>query len=119
MSINFKLIGRQIKSARKLNKMSQAVLAERIDMSVPYISHIETAKKQLSVTTLVLIANALNVTADSLLIGNQVNDHAQHSFEFAKLINDCNSAEKRFIYEMAVAAKNSLQKNSWLQTSSD
>ncbi|MCL2547308.1 MAG: helix-turn-helix domain-containing protein [Oscillospiraceae bacterium] len=46
MSLNFKLIGRRIKGARKLKQMSQAELAEQINMSVPYISHIETATKQ-------------------------------------------------------------------------
>lgn len=45
MSLNFKLIGRRIKEIRNLKRMSQAELAERVNKSVPYISHIETATK--------------------------------------------------------------------------
>jgi len=35
MSLNFKLIGRRVKETRKLRRISQAELAERIDKSVP------------------------------------------------------------------------------------
>jgi len=62
-----------------------------------------------------LIANTLGVTADTLLIGNQINDQSEYHLEFARLIDDCNSEESRFIYEMASAAKNSLRNNEWLQ----
>jgi len=48
MSVNFKQIGRRVKEIRKSRGLSQADLAERIDMSVPYISHIETATKKAS-----------------------------------------------------------------------
>lgn len=116
MSLNFKLIGQRIRVVRKSKYLSQADLAELIDMSVPYISHIETATKQASLNVLVLIANALGVTVDYLLLGNQTNDHAQHRSELIYLIDDCNSEERRFIYEMAYAAKNSLRNNCWLQT---
>lgn len=119
MSLNFKLIGRRVKEIRNLKQMSQAELAERIDKSVPYISHIETATKQASLTTLVQIANALEVTADTLLIGNQTNDQAEYHLELARLVDDCNSAERQFIYEMASAAKNSLRINCWLQPNTE
>ena len=115
MEINFKLIGRRIKEFRSMKHISQAELAERIDMSVPYISHIETATKKASLTILVRIANVLDITVDTLLNGNQVNNPAEYHSEFICLIDDCNGEEKRFIYEMASAAKKSLRDNCWLQ----
>lgn len=48
--------------------ISQAVLAEWIDMSV-VISHIEAAKKRASLETLIRIAEAFGVTVDQLLNG--------------------------------------------------
>ena len=116
MVLDFKFIGLRIRTTRKLKRLTQADLAELIDMSVPYISQIETATKQASLTSLVLIANALSVTVDSLLLGNQTNDHTQYCSELVRLIDDCNSKESRFIYEMACAAKNSLRNNDWFQT---
>ncbi len=115
MAINFKLIGRQVKEFRTSKHMSQADLAEQIDRSVTYVSLIETAAKQASLTTLVLIANALCITVDSLLTGNQSNDSEEYHTEFTHLLEDCNKDEKRFIFEMAFAAKRSLRVNCWLQ----
>ena len=87
MSLNFKLIGRRVKETRTLRRISQAELAERIDKSVPYISHIEIATKQASLTTLVQIANALGVTFISTLA--QEESHIK-----SRVAND--SVEKRF-----------------------
>lgn len=71
MSVNFKQIGQRVKEIRYAKGMSQAELAEQIDMSVPHISLIETATKKASLSTLILIANALGVTVDALLNGNR------------------------------------------------
>jgi len=116
MSVDFKLIGRRIKETRKSKGITQAELAELIGMSAPYICHIETATKQASLMALVLIANALNITVDTLLNGNQTSDLAEYRIDIVNLIDDCNSDERRFIYEMVVALKTSLRYNSWLQT---
>ncbi len=115
MSVNFKIIGIRVKESRIHNQMSQADLAERIDMSVTYISHIETAKKQASLKALVRIANVLGVTVDYLLTGNQANDLAEYRTDLTRLIEDCSSYEKRIIYEIAAATKKSLLENKWLQ----
>jgi transcriptional regulator with XRE-family HTH domain len=115
MSVNFEIIGRRIKESRVNNQMSQANLAERVDMSVTYISHIETAKKQASLEALVRIANVLGVTVDYLLSGNQVNDSAEYRTDLVRLIEGCSSYEKRIIYEIASATKKSLLENKWLQ----
>lgn len=115
MSINFKLIGRRVKESRIQKQMSQAELAERIDMSVSYISHIETAKKQASLESLVRIANVLGITVDHMLSGNQANDPSEYWADLVGIIEDCTSYEKRIIYEIALAAKKSLHENKWLQ----
>ena len=116
MELNFKIIGQRIKEVRTIRQMTQAELACQTDRSVPYISHLETARKQASLTTLVLIANVLGVTIDTFLYGNQTHDPAEYRSEFTNLIEDCNSDERRFLYEMAAAAKNSLRNNHWLQS---
>jgi transcriptional regulator with XRE-family HTH domain len=111
MSVNFKQIGQRVKEIRYAKGMSQAELAEQIDMSVPYISLIETAAKKASLSTLILIANALGVTVDALLNGNQTNDLAEYYCDLVCLINDCNNYEKRIIFEVASTTKRSLRDN--------
>ena len=48
MALNYGLIGHRVRTLRKMQKMSQAVLAEHTGLSVPYISHIETGIKHVS-----------------------------------------------------------------------
>jgi len=111
MSVNFNQIGRRVKEIRRVKGMSQAELAEQIDMSVPYISLIETATKKASLSTLILIANALGVTVDALLNGNQTNDSIEYYCDLVQLINDCNNYERRIIFEIASTTKRSLRDN--------
>ena len=114
MPLNFKIIGRMVKESRLHKRISQADLAEQVDMSASYISHIETAKKQASLESLVRIANVLGVTVDHLLCGNQTNDPAEYQIDLVRLVDDCTSYEKRIIYEIAFAVKTSLCDNKCL-----
>ncbi len=113
MPVNFEIIGLQVRKARIHHRMSQAVLAERIDMSATYISHIETAKKRASLEVLVRIANVLGVTVDYLLSGNQVHDSAEYRTDLMWLIEVCTGYEKRIIYDIASATKKILLKNKY------
>ena len=110
MRINFNLIGRRIKEIRIKKKLTQEDLADEVNTSVTYISNIETAAKQASLSTLVNIASALNVTIDILLGGNQTGALAERS-EFAYITDDCTRYEKRFIYEAAAAVKRIMREN--------
>ena len=70
-------VGRRIKAAREVKHMTQEKLAETIDLSTDPISVIERGVKVPRLDTFVAIANALEVSADDLLI--DVVDHAaQH-----------------------------------------
>lgn len=119
MSLNFKIIGIRVKESRMRKHISQAELAELIDMSVTYISHIETAKRHASLESLVRIANALEVTVDHFLCGNQTSDCKEYRTDLAVLFEDCNSCEKRILYEIALATKKSLRDNSWIRFKDD
>lgn len=109
MSLNYIIIGRRVKESRLKKGISQAILAEQINMSVSYISRIETAKKQASLEALVRIANVLGVTMDHLLKGNLTNDYKE--VDLIRLMEGCTKYEKRIIYEIAFAAKKSLLEN--------
>lgn len=111
MSINFKIIGLRIRELRLEKQMSQADLAEKIDMSPTYMSHIETAKRRASLESLLRISNALEITIDRLLNGNQTSDSREYLADLVMLLDDCTSQEKRMIFEIAFAMKKSLRDN--------
>lgn len=69
-----KAVGTRIKKAREAASLTQEQLAEMVGLSSSHISVVERGVKAPRLETFVEIANALGVTADSLLI--DVLDHA-------------------------------------------
>ena len=56
-----------VKTWREYRKLSQHQLAEKADISVPYLSQLETGKRNASVSVLAKIASILNVDIDDLI----------------------------------------------------
>jgi transcriptional regulator with XRE-family HTH domain len=56
-----------IKRYRYYRRLSQAELAEELDISVPFLSDIENGKKWVSPRTLTKMANVFNIEAFELL----------------------------------------------------
>ena len=110
MSLNYSIIGKQIKDARRRNRLTQEALSEIIDKSSSFLSYIETGKKVLSLETFVDIANALKVSSDVLLSGNlDIGNEMQEELE--PILNGCTQEEKRIIIDTAIALKKSLYDN--------
>ena len=109
--IDFKLIGEKIKNIRNEKKITQEELAEMAEISVGYISNIETAKKKVSLTTIIKICNALDISLNSLLLGNPVTySNNELTYEFDDLIKDCSRYEMQLIFEAAKSEKIALKK---------
>lgn len=108
---NYERIGVHIRVMRQKRGLSQEKLAEMTNMSSKYISHIETAKKNASLESVVKIANALGITVDRLLYGVQRNDKMAYEPELHEVISDCNIYEKSVILDTVAELKRSLRKN--------
>ncbi|RKJ55106.1 XRE family transcriptional regulator [bacterium 1XD42-1] len=66
--MDLKAIGRRIQKARKAKGLTQEQLAEIVGLSPTHISVIERGVKGPKLETFIDIANALEVTADGLLL---------------------------------------------------
>jgi len=108
-----------VNELRKLKKMSQADLAEYTGMSVSYISHIETGIKHASLESIIRIANALGITVDQVLNGNQTGNREEYKTELCDLISDCTGYERGIIHDIAAAMKQSLRDHSDLLPKDD
>ena len=60
-------LGKRIREARKLSKMTQDQLSEKINISTVYLGEIERGNKMPSIPVFIAIAEALNVSCDYLL----------------------------------------------------
>lgn len=110
MTLNYLVIGKQIKRIRTEHHLSQAQLAEMIDLSSGYLSYIETGTKGASLDTIVQLANALRVSVDEILADNLVtNQQRIAKGELSDLLEDCNSYEKAVILDIARSTKQTLK----------
>lgn len=111
MALNYISIGQKIKAIRRRKGLSQLTLSELIDRSPTYISYIECGAKSMSLDTFILLVNALNITADELLMDNLENTIKVTNHEFAALLSDCSDYEKRILFDVITAAKKSIREN--------
>ena len=66
--MDFKQVGHRIKAAREAKGLSQEDLAALVDLSSTHVSVIERGIKSTRLDKFIAIANALEVSADELLI---------------------------------------------------
>lgn len=111
--INYVLIGKRIRETRTQMKLSQAALAEMSGLSPRYISHIETARKKASLSSLVSIANAVGISVDEILYGNQTAYTNDYQLDIILLIENCTPSEKRYLYLLISSVIHILRDNGW------
>lgn len=105
MSLNYQVIGRRIRNYRQQRNLSQATIAEKINLSGSYVSYMESGIKHPGLETLVSIANILGVTADMLLGENLEHMRLALELEYQQVFTDCTEEEKRFLMESVKALK--------------
>ncbi len=97
--MNYELLGNQIRKQRKLKKYTLEQLAEILGVSTTFIGQIERAKGIPSLETLVKIANALDVSVDSLLFEdlNTKSGNSHFINTVIALTEDFTTKEKDFV----------------------
>ena len=115
MELNYKAIGRWIKTARVNAKITQEKLSETAGISPTHLSNIETGTTRVSLNAIVNIANALKITCDDLLCDNVVRAKIQLERDIAFILEDCDEYETRIIRDLAAAAKETLRRDAHLR----
>ena len=106
MELNYTLIGTRIKKKRKSQKLTQERLSEMAGISPQHMSQIESAKTKLSLTTLINICNALNVSADKILCDVLSADNAEQvNNNIAETFKDCIADEVYLMLSVAESVK--------------
>lgn len=108
--IDYVLIGKQIRSARRSLNWTQAYLAKRSGIEPSNISHIERGATKVSLPTLVAVANALEVSVDQLLYTNMKKSSHVSVASINELISDCDDKELNAITEIIKTTKSILRK---------
>lgn len=101
MAIDYSIIGQRIKKARKEKNLTQEQLAEKIDVSIAFLSRIERGSSQINLKRLSQICEILGTTEGEIL--NGVSNHSSKYLdtEFSNLLKDCFPDKQRLIYDLA------------------
>lgn len=100
-SINFEKIGQKIKEARTSQNLTQEYIADTVGINTSHISNIETNKTKVSLTTLVLICNVLDVSVDYILGENLNNPSLAIDREISRELQDFNKEKKEQLLRIA------------------
>ena len=105
MPVDFRKLGERIAYFRNQKEYSQEKFAEMIDLSRENTNRLERGGKGISLETLVKAANALDVSADDLLVDSLEHSASTADSELHQLILDCNKVEEKIITKMAQELK--------------
>lgn len=96
-------IGRRIKELREQMNLTQENFCELANISVAYLSQLETGKRHASLVLTARIAKLLNVSLDFLIYGNSSIDIDRQ--ELIDMINNASNRQLKIIKEVLLNLK--------------
>lgn len=100
MAVDFTLIGKRIKKARRKKGLTQEVLSEKMEVSIAYLSKVETGKIHINLERLSQICNILEVTEGEILNGVSNNSNHYLDNEFYELLKICPAKKQKLAYNI-------------------
>ena len=85
--MDYKRLGVRIREERKRLNLTQAQLAEAVDISDTYMGAIERGERSLTLDTLVRLVNRLGVTVDYLLSDSVADNDSNITEQFKQIID--------------------------------
>ena len=98
---DYSVIGRRIRSTRLERNLKQEELADKIDVSVAFMSRVERGKSQVNLKRLTQIAEVLNVSPGYLLTGSNVSSKDYLREDFRILLEKCTPQQQKLIYQLS------------------
>ena len=100
MNIDYKLIGERIKQCRKSKGMTQDVLAEKLNVSIGYVSQVERGITKISLDLLGAISSILDCDVASLISESAVNSNEYMETEIVNEIKKLDNKKRKYILEV-------------------
>ena len=97
MALDSIAIGGRIKLYRTKKQLSQEDLGNEIGVTRKHLSKIEIGERAPTLDLLILIANALDVSADDLLVDNLTHTSSSVGKELHTILQDCTPYQKEML----------------------
>lgn len=101
MSLDYNIIGERLKEARIRKKSTQEKLAEKLDVSVAFLSRIERGSSLINLKRLNQICSILEVSEGEILNGVSKNSTGYLNKDISNLLKNCPSEKISLIYNIA------------------
>jgi predicted transcriptional regulator len=101
MAIDYGVIGSRIKQARLAKNMTQEDLADKIDISVAFLSRVERGNSHINLKRLNQLCDLLDVSEGYLLNGASSSSENYLDKEFTDLIKSVSPEKQKLIYNVA------------------
>lgn len=101
MALDYSVIGGRIKRARKSKRMTQVELSERMNVSIAYLSKVESGRIHLNLPRLSQICSILDVSEGQILDGVSNASNKYLDSEFSDLLKLCTPKNQKLIYKIA------------------
>ena len=95
MQVDYKLIGTRIKEQRRSKGYTQENLAEKLDVSVGYISQVERGFTRISLDLLAAVSPVLECDIAVLVTGSAMNGDAYMRDEIGELYEQLDHRERQ------------------------
>ena len=102
MTPDYFVIGRRIKDFFFFFFLTQEALADKIDVSVAFMSRIERGSSQVNLKRLIQIAEILNVSPSFLLTGSNTRSKDYLKEDFRQVLDKCTPQQQNLIYKISV-----------------
>lgn len=107
MAVDYSIIGERLKKARLGNEMTQEDLAEKLDVSVAFLSRVERGSSHINLKRLSQVCSILDVDEGYILNGASNSSESYLENEFSDLLKSCSPEKQKLIYDIAKVIANS------------
>ena len=97
MNVDYKLIGTKIRDERKKKSYTQEILAEKLGVTVGYVSQVERGITKISLDLLAAIASILECDLAMLVTGAAVQMENYRADQFAQGYSALTTKEKQLV----------------------
>lgn len=101
MALDYTVIGSRIKQARLSKNMTQEDLADKIDISVAFLSRVERGNSRINLKRLNELCNLLDVSEGYILNGAASDSEHYLDKEFEDLLKSVSPEKQKLIYNVA------------------
>lgn len=101
MALDYSIIGSRIRKARQNKQITQEQLAEKLDVSVAFISRIERGSSHINLKRLSEFCTILNVSEGYILSGVSDKNEKYLYNEFNDILKKCSPEKQKLIYKLS------------------